>query len=874
MADKAKTLRIALVLARDVEEAKGDLCEVEREVNLIAEQENRAVRVQIIKWYEESHPAFYRESPHILFEQIARDEQPDVIIGVFWHAFGSIKLADDWNPHQEWPRIIAGWQDPRVLIYLCDKTPRLPNEAAKEQYQCLRDFRAEAPHGKSWWFYKPKSKFAKKRRAEELFSLVIRHLTEIIRGWRMGSSPGEIDLNPPPELEWPDGWEYLSLQNLDDARAALGEDGRLTELEASAFFNGSKKTHWKEAISISIHRRVYVREVQEVIKEAARESRPAITLLKGAGGEGKSTILRQVAVDLTDLRGDIHVIWHEKTYTPLESSFIYQLFEQQGKFVVVADDAELIAKNITELLGQLNRHSTCNVQFLLASRTMDWNGIGAQRDEYSWRVNLGPTNFRLFDIRTIHPEDAKPIVETWEQANALEDFAQVPADERPALLLKIAQEEGRLRPEEGSFFGAVLKTRKRDSFFAYYNDILNKLADEEHALPGEHHPAFKTLRDVVAGIAVLQADIPRPILYRPILLHALSYNEEQFGNFVAEKLAGEISARSYFITMRHRSIAELTANILRQQMPDALEERILPRLVAASRDAFLRHEVFGTEATVWNNLPVSYFEQKQERLAIHLAIALADREPYDPFPVTKLAKLYRDWAERAGDRSLLEEAANTFKNRYPEIKSENKGFYYEWSLAEGLRDNHCLSTVLSGYALTDSVNPRPGDNTWLTMLLTGLTSSFSELYKKCSNPSNITFYDETAAAVFGKAVAAAAQFGLDSLKWLKQAPQMKGEYDYRKSERNLNVGRSLASSKGYTEVNPKEAFDNLLAGIILAWNLRTKEPDSLPNIFLARFKMDLNNFSIMIKHFKVSTDATQQGHSTYNSTAMYRKSPR
>lgn len=869
MADMAKTLRIAVVLARDVEEAKGDLCEVEQEVNLIAEQENRVVRAQIIKWYEENHPAFHRESPHILFEQIARDEKPDIIIGVFWHAFGNIKLADDWNPRQEWPRIIASWQDPRVLIYLYDKTPRLPDEAAKDQYRCLRDFRAEAPHGKFWWFYKPKSKVAKKRRPEELFSLVTGHLVEITRRWRMDSSTCEVDLNPPPELDWPDGWEYLSLQDLDDARAALNEDGRLTDLEASAFFNGSKKPHWKEAISTSIYRRVYVREVQEVIKAAARESRPAVTLLKGPGGEGKSTILRQVAAELTDLRVGIHVIWHEKTYTPLELSFVSQLLQQPGKFVIVSDDAELIAKNISEVLGHLYRRATCNVQFLLASRTMDWNGIGAQRHENSWRVNLGPTNFRLFDIRTIHPEDAKPIVETWEQANALEDFAQVPVDERPTRLLKIAQEEGRLRPEEGSFFGAMLKTRKRDSFFAYYNDILNKLADEEHALPGEHHPAFKTLRDVVAGVAVLQADIPRPILYRPILLHALSYDEEQFRNFVAEKLAGEISATSYFITMRHQSIAELAAKILRQQMPDALENRILPRLVAASRDAYLEREIFKPEATAWNNLPVSYFEQRRERLAIRLAIALADREPYDPFPVTKLAKLYRDWAKLTGDTSLLEEAANTFKKRYPEIKSENKGFYFEWSLAEGLRDNHCLSTVLSGYALTDSVNPRKGDNTWLTQLLSGLASSFGELNKKCSNPSNIIFYDETAADVFGKALAAAAQFGLGSLKWLEQTSQMKGEYDYRKSERNLNNGRSLASSKGYKEVNPEEAFENLRAGIKLAWDLRTKDQDSPPDLFLTRFNLD--NFSTIIKRFKVPTDVTQQGHGTYNSTPMIRK---
>lgn len=869
MPNELETLRIAVVLARDVEEAREDLCEVEREVNLIAEQENRAVRVQFVKWYEEDQSAFYRESPHTLFEQIVKEEQPDIIIGVFWHAFGSTKLADDWNPGQEWPHIIAGWQDPRVLIYHCNKTPRLPNEAAKAQYQSLRDFRAAVPLGKFWWFYKPKSKASKKRRAEELFSLVTGHLLEIVRGWRSGSSPSEVDLNPPPELEWPEGWEYLSLQDLEDARAALNEDDRLTDSEAADFFNGSKKPHWKEGISTSIHRRIYVREIQKIIKAAAQESRPAITLLKGPGGEGKSTILRQVAVDLTDSRSGIHVIWHEQTYTPLESTFVSQLLEQQGKFVIVSDDAELIAKNIDESLGHLYGRPTCNVQFLLASRTMDWNGIGARGFENSWRVKLGPTNFHLFEIKTIHPEDAKPIVETWEQANALEDFAQVPADERPALLLKIAEEEGRLRPAEGSFFGAMLKTRKRDSFFEYYNGILGKLADEEHALAGEHHPAFKTLRDVVAGIAVLQADIAQPILYRPILLHALSYDEDQFGNFVAEKLEGEISATSYLITMRHRSIAELAATILRRQMPDALEKRILPRLIAASRDAYLGHEIFKPEATAWNNLPLSYFEQKRERLAIRLAIALADREPYDPFPVTKLAKLYRDWAKRTDDTSLLEEAANSFKSRYPEIKLENKGFYYEWSLAEGLRDNHCLSTVLSGYALTDSVKPRPEDNTWLTMLLTGLTSSFGELYKKCSDQFNLAFYDETAADVFGKAVAAAAQFGLDSLSLLEQTSQMKGEYDFLKSKRNLEYGHSLASSKGYTNVDPGEAFESLRTGIKLAWNLRTKDQDSLPKVFLDRFNLD--NFSTVIKWFNVPIDSTQSRRGTYNSTPLIRR---
>lgn len=870
MAGEAKTLRIAVVLARDVKAAKGDLCEVEREVNLIAGRENRTVRVQIIKWYEEeeTHPAFYRESPHILFEQIVRDERPDIIIGVFWHHFGGGKLAGGWNARQEWPRIIDGWQDPRVLIYLYDKNPHLPDETAKDQYRYLRDFRGEVPQGKFWWFYKPKSQVANKRRAEELFSLVAGHLTEIVRGWRPDNLIRDIDLAPPPELEWPEGWQYLSLQDLDDARAALSEDGRLDDTEAGAFFNGSKKVDWKEAISTSIHRRVYVREVQEVIKAAAQESRLAVTLLKGPGGEGKSTILRQVAVELTDSRSGIHVIWHEKTYMPLESSFVRQLLGQQGKFVIISDDAELIANNISELLGHLRGQSTCNVQFLLASRTMDWNGIGAQKYESSWRMNLGPTGFHLFEVRTIHEEDAKPIVEAWEQANALEDFARVPADERPALLLKIAHEEGRLSPGEGSFFGAMLKTRKRDSFFEYYNGILDKLADEEHVLQGEHHPAFRTLRDIVAAIAVLHADYPQPILCRPVLLHALSYDEEQFRDFVAENLAGEISATSYFTTMRHQSIAKLAASVLRERTPDALENRILPRLMEASRDAFLSHEIFKTEATVWNNLPVFYFEQGQERLAIRLATALADREQYDPYPVTKLANLYRDWAARTNDTSLLEAAANTFKERYPEIKSDNKGFYLEWSLAEGLRDNHYLSTVLAGYALTDSVRPRKDDSTWLTMLLSGLTSSFGELHKKSSDPSNFTCYDETAADVFGKALAAAAQLGLVSLGWIRQAEQVTREFDARKSERNLNGGLALASGKGYRDVDPENAFENLRAGIRLAWELRMKDQDSLPKALLDRFNLD--DFSTVIRLFKLP-DGTLKGRGTFKSIPLVRK---
>jgi len=650
------------------------------------------------------------------------------------------------------------------------------------------------------------------------------------------------------KLNLPKGWEHITPQKLNKYRNELQGGTKIENAEAVDYFDGEAPT-WKIAVAENIPRRDAVGKLVTAISEAAAAQRLRVTLLRGPGGEGKSTILQQTVVDLVSGNTGVQVIWHSVRDARLEDSLIRRLPDEQGHFLIVSDDAEVIAGDVYNGVLFLRGQPRVNVQFLLASRTIDWQWAQTPSDA-DWLRQLGDKGFVRVPIRQLEPGDARRVVKAWEDAGAegLGDLVEVSENMRAKHLENLAREEANDNPDEGSFLGAMLRARKSITLQGYVERILERLRERPA-------PNGKTLQDVFAYIAALHAD-NRQILSRPVLRRLLSDNRysdskltpsralsctwENLEEAVISPLADEAKthAPGWFILVRHRAIAEAAKRILTEKSPLRFEHHVYPDLLRAAREEYLADngELNGDDIAPWNNLPRFYFSRKQVTLALRLAAVLAEVEPYDPFPVVSWAYIYRDNEQKL-------EAAELFRQRY-HLVTPNKGYFSEWSVSQGQINNHCFSTWLCGIALSDFVSERRSGDTPPMMLLSELTSSFTVLFEKSSDISNDAFSDTANAQTFLKACAAAAQLGLDP----KAQKNLKPNFDRSKSERHLAEGRKLGLAKGIPDVHPKDAIDLLVSGINLAWELREKDngelPDSLPTADTLTFNKFCSLFGV------------------------------
>lgn len=825
-----KIIKVVVALARGVLTIRDPLSAAVQRVNQKAAGENRGAQVEIVGWYDEdSDDCFYRESPRLLLDKICAEHRPDIILGVFWGRLGARKLDNATEPELELEllsRMLAQPDGPQVNLYFLHKdfNPQTADEA--EQKEFFNKFRAYfSSVSNSLWSFVKEPKISDKA-ADDLW-MVVSQKTRINK-----LTP---DLNLPG-----DEWQAVDSRFLGEARKFLGADDRLPAEVAANYFDG-ESPKWEYIVSKSIRPRVVVEKLENEISVKATTGRPRVTLLIGPGGEGKSTILQQVAIGLAERHQDIHIIWRNITtgrVVRLEESLIRQLLHKEGYFVIVSDNAEQIADDVWQsVLFLQSQKSRSNIQFLLASRTIDWQWAGA--DKPHWRRQLGESDFHAERINSLTKEDARRVVGGWEDAGmqGLGQFQAVEPDKRAQHLFKLAEDK-RVRDREereGSLLGAMLDARKSATFKDYVKGILGRL--EQRAAPGG-----RTLREVFAYIVALHAD-NQQILAKPILGHLLACSPDELAREVLTPLADEAAADSsgWLVLARHRTIAEVAREILIKDFHVNFDHQILPDLVRTAIELYLKNKLSGDEIRPWNNLPKFYAKLKQIELAIRLVKVLADAEPDDPFFVVTWANILRG----AGGRNRAEkdgnkyEAANIFRQRYHliSVRKMNKGFFAEWAVSEGQLDNYCFNIWLCGIALCDRMTEKHEGDTPPIMLLSGLTSAFNELYKKTANPHNRAFFDQSNAQTFLKACVAAAQLGLDK----RAQKDLRPDFDLGRAMRYLDVGKRLGDTEGIVEVESDEAISRILEGIKLAWDLRAKDKGELPTTLPAFGELTFRN---------------------------------
>jgi hypothetical protein len=573
------------------------------------------------------------------------------------------------------------------------------------------------------------------------------------------------------ELTLPSGWlladrSFLARQHIPllDERVLRYFDGRVPV--------------WEDALSDKIPRRAIVHEITSDLNASRQIDELRVTLLLGAGGEGKSTALRQITCDLVNSDTQWQVLWHNNPDTSLPIEFLLNFAKSTQTWLIVSDDADLIARDVFDSVQALHKEGRKNIQFLLSCRDTDW--IGAKAEQLPWREY---TTFVEKRLRGLSLEDAALIVKAWKQYGNLGmgRLSNLQPEEAAKRLVEESKSENYV--EEGAFLGAMLRTRLAEDIKSHVTDLLTRL--DKRPSPGG------TLMNAFACIASLHAEnylvLSKPILAEVIGCKLRDVKREIIGPLGEEAAAAPVGQ---LILTRHRAIAEVAVEILSNKFHLDFEEIFVELVRAAHR--LKKNNEFVPKLGEWYYLASHVFQKGNQVLGIRLAKILVDTDSSNPFFLTQLARLLRE----AGHP---EQSVQLFWNAPIETRS-HRTLYLEWGTAEGSNKNKALDAWLAGVALADSTHMKRL-STETPYTLANLAFAFSDLFD---------IYKET---VFIEACGAAAQLGL-------MLPS-----NWRKPENEKFLQRSQMKSKeaGVKDVDPSTSLRKLEIGITRAWELREDE---------------------------------------------------
>ncbi|MDI1480411.1 HD domain-containing protein [Polyangium sp. y55x31] len=502
------------------------------------------------------------------------------------------------------------------------------------------------------------------------------------------------------------GWTLV-----DDAFLAGYRRPRSND-ELRKYFDG-RIPNWADATTPRIRRLHWVDESTNHLREAQRANAvPQMYLLLGAGGEGKSTIVRQVAVDLAAADENRNVLWRE-TGATLDSAALEALPRGERRWLLVADDADAIVQDLVRAVRVLQESARADLDLLLCARDTDWEAAGGFRQQWDSYVE-----YKLVRVRGLALSDAKSIVEAWTELGdvGLGRLAAYRAKERVPRLVAAAKEES--SQEDGVFLGAMLRTRYGQTAREHVKLVMEHLS--RYSL-SSGKSLLNAFLHVAAAHAANQLSLGPELLAEAIGLPP--------GNLFREVIAplGEEATAEHlgeFLRVRHRAIAEAAvaqAAVFREDLPQiysaligAASARRERRLYVADYDKFIYVSIqFAREVERRTKDPrqpgtFGYLDlETLVKLARTTARAAVRPEPNDlPDNLRRLINLCSVLrAIGQGGESL-----HILRDALPRIMSMRdyptaaRGFFTEWAMVAGDHGGSAeLSLWLLGLALSDDI---------------------------------------------------------------------------------------------------------------------------------------------------------------------------
>jgi hypothetical protein len=602
------------------------------------------------------------------------------------------------------------------------------------------------------------------------------------------SSSDSIPPSQKVQLTLPTGWQHIDKEFLSRYQSNVKDEQILR------YFDGSLPG-WDEALSPRIPRRAMVDELTAAVYEAQRQDKLGITLLTGAGGEGKSTVLCQAVCDLVNQGENWKIIWRRETDGAFPKSFFIRLPRLEGTYIIASDDAENIAQNVFEAADALRKTNRLSFHFLLCCRDTDWLHANANQLPRKYPGIL----FTTKRLRGLSLDDAKLIVNAWEKLgqNGLRELAAAKFDPEQAAQTLFAEAKSEKDADEGAFLGAMLRVRFGNGLKEHVKSVLLRL-HERKAPPKPNG----NLMDAFAYIAALHTK-NLLVLSKPILASALQCSLGDIKDKVIVPLGEEaaIATTSRLILTRHREIAKAAVEILSSDLLQYLGKSEFDEIyidLACAAEELKQSGVFVEYLDTFRNMSRYLFDEGEQSLGIRIAEELHKLRPDDMHYFVRLSQLYRE-------ARYPELSVRLFRNPLRVRYDRDRAYYYEWATAEGSYGNFGLDAWLCGVSLSDSIERRPPTVKMVVMALNGLTAVFLQLF----NDSNQ--HDQWMIEACG----AAAQLS----RILDQRGTISSPAALRVREESLDICKTFSVDKVAVNV----ALERVHRSIRTAWEQREED---------------------------------------------------
>jgi len=522
-------------------------------------------------------------------------------------------------------------------------------------------------------------------------------------GREMSASDASTTLPAGPPLEVAEGWEVVDVQALAEKTAQ-----RPSAKEISDWFDG-QFARWETAVAEGVRPRRVVEDIARRFEAAhAGAPLPLAVLLTGAGGEGKSAALLQVAAQLLQGQQDWTCVRRSAAAATLPEKLFANLDRRAGhSWIVVIDDAENLGQALPSALRGIQPRT--DVHLVLAARDADWSIRGLSDSMWS-----GAAAFSRVTLAGLDAEDARRVADGWVAYGdkAMGRLHGQTAEQAARALLGHAQEQAAKR-EEGALLGALLITREGEDLKGRVTRLMEPWATTSGI--GEH-----SLLDIYAMIAAMHAE-NQLYLSQAMLAYALNCDQATLDRGPLRILRREamVDGSETYVLTRHRRIAEAARDWLVETGSNP--DRWYPFLATAALRHFLKDHPRVHDIASWcNELPRHFVDAGPSRWSVAAAVAKAlfEANPGDANRLSVYASTLRR-TEQSGAALAL------FRSDGPRFPRD-RGILYEWSVAAGAAGDYGLDVWLAGRSLADAPNV-PLDPTRIKLSLAGLGAAFREM---------------------------------------------------------------------------------------------------------------------------------------------------
>lgn len=522
----------------------------------------------------------------------------------------------------------------------------------------------------------------------------------------------------------------------------------LEAAEAIRYFDGALPT-WRHCASTDVPTRQSVEQMQ-IALDSVTDPRCTLTVIRGAGGEGKSTVLMQFAAAAA--KSGTWEVLHRSAENAALSADVVTALDANKQWLLVVDDADNSVVAIFDCLRAVHASSLANVDFVIATRDADW--ISADGDRKPW----AQVCHRLPDVwlsGLASSEEARSIVRAWgkfgtEGLRKLASFSS--EDGMVDALLRADQRNASTPRVEGSFLGALLDVRFSPA--ALRDHVREMLINLEKYKVGGNS---QTLRDALVYVAACQS-----AGIQGLDLNVLSDLLAVPRDWIRTRVMGPLGAEAAGVTSadraftRHGKVADAIVEEAESSLGVDLCEvwtRLVKQTVQTSLTSpvsYLTHSrILHMGPKLQGRLPSRLSASRRGEIAIAAAQAGVTAMPDRLECLTDLGSAYRNANQ---PKKAVEVFRSGLQNSRTKVDYEHaiRSFWYEWSVCEGGSNKVSAGAKsnawLSGIALSDHLNPSPLTIENLRRITVGLGIAMGRLSKRGDD----TFaYGRSAAAWFG-----------------------------------------------------------------------------------------------------------------------------